>query len=45
VRLQVADRFGVDLQMAKPLTRDGTINYGQYHARPWRMFTSVQAQF
>jgi hemolysin activation/secretion protein len=45
VRFVLANRLTSDLQMARPLTRDETINYGLPHARPWRFFFSVAAQF
>lgn len=45
VRFALAGRLTSDVEVAKPLSRDETINYGQPHARPWRLFFSVSTQF
>lgn len=45
IRFVLANRLVSDIEMTKPLSRDETINYGEPHARPWRLFFSVSSQF
>ncbi|HUB97525.1 MAG TPA: POTRA domain-containing protein [Stellaceae bacterium] len=45
VRATVEERFSADLQIAKPLTRDLSIELDQPNARPWRFFFALSAQF
>ena len=45
IRFALLGRLVSDVEVAKPLTRDETINYSQPHARPWRLFFSVSTQF
>ena len=45
LRLTLGDHLTSDLTIAKPLSRDESINYGEPHARPWRLFFMVSVQF
>ena len=45
VRLAMLDHVTSDLEVAKPLSRDESVNLGQPHARPWRFFMQVAAHF
>lgn len=45
LRFAFLDHLSSDLTVAKPLSRDESINLGQPHGRPWRFFFLVTAQF
>ena len=45
LRLAFLDHLSSDLTIAKPLSRDESVNLGEPHARPWRFFFTVTAQF
>lgn len=45
LRLAFLDHLSSDLTVAKPLSRNESINLDEPHGRPWRFFFSVTAQF
>jgi len=45
LRLAFLDHLSSDLTVAKPLSRNESINLDDPHGRPWRFFFSVTAQF
>lgn len=45
LRLSAFGNVTIDLETAKPLTRDETVSYGLEAARPWRFFTQMSAHF
>jgi hemolysin activation/secretion protein len=45
LRVAAAQRFNADFEVAKPITRDVSVELSQPNARPWRFFFSLSARF